>query len=717
MPETDAVSKSMESMINLDGAGLILATSFGYYKPFVVDLAKKYPDVEFRHAAPLWNKDKDPKNAGSYFGYLNQAHYVDGVAAGLSTKTNKLGFVAAKPIASVLSNINSFMLGARSVNPKATVQVSSPATGRCRCAKRSPPTRWSTPAATSSPATSTGRRSSSRRPRSAASRAAATTRARRRWRRRASSPAPNTSGSRSTRATPRISPRASRCQTSPPADTRSTSSRTRRSAPARPEAGKRRALAAIEGLKAKKPIYVGPLKDNKTGKVVIDKTYDNLDPVPRQDGLPAGGRRRLDDLKAEGEEPVSNPPVATGAPRGMVDPVASRAAGSDFVDRLRANSEYVVIPLFALLVAAALFAVFLLAIGKSPVDFVSYVWRGGFGTAFSLQNTLQRSAPLILTALAVAIPARIGLIMIGGEGALVLGGFAAGGARAFRCSAASRRCRRSSSCRDRRHDRRRLLGRHLPAILRYARGVNETISSLLLTYIGIAIMNFFVEGALRDLSNPNKPSTKPIGDAYMVGKIPGTEVHWGLAFGLALCVALYFLMSRTTFGFAARVTGGNFRAALAQGLPVGRLIVACSAIAGACAGLAGFFEVAAIQGRANASLAAGYGFTGILVSFLARHNPLAISAGRDPVRRTGRLGRPHPAAHGSARRDGAGAAGPDLRRSADLGNALRAVRDLPAGRATGPHMNARRRHQFSSPCSAARSAFRRRSCSSRSANA
>src|ERR1700722_15962393 len=123
VPETDAVSKSMESMINLDGAGLILATSFGYYTPFVVDLAKKYPDVEFRHAAPLWNKDKDPKNAGSYFGYLNQAHYVDGVAAGLSTKSNKIGFVAAKPIASVLSNINSFMLGARKVNPKAIVQV------------------------------------------------------------------------------------------------------------------------------------------------------------------------------------------------------------------------------------------------------------------------------------------------------------------------------------------------------------------------------------------------------------------------------------------------------------------------------------------------------------------------------------------------------------------------------------------------------------------
>src|ERR1700743_1136931 len=123
VPETDAVSKSMESMINLDGAGLILATSFGYYSPFVVDLAKKYPDVQFRHAAPLWNKDKDPKNAGSYFGYLNQGHYVDGVAAGLSTKTNKIGFVAANTIPSWLPNTTSVLLGARSVNPKATVQV------------------------------------------------------------------------------------------------------------------------------------------------------------------------------------------------------------------------------------------------------------------------------------------------------------------------------------------------------------------------------------------------------------------------------------------------------------------------------------------------------------------------------------------------------------------------------------------------------------------
>jgi simple sugar transport system permease protein len=310
----------------------------------------------------------------------------------------------------------------------------------------------------------------------------------------------------------------------------------------------------------------------------------------------------------------------------IASPLGTPLAGTRMNDmsiRVRRSAEYVAIPLFALAVSAILFSLFLLALGKSPSDFFQLVIRGGFGTAFSLQNTLQRSAPLILTALAVAVPARIGLVIIGGEGALVMGGFAAA-ALAIPM----------------------VLG-HWPALLvwlimaiaaalvggiwigivgylRHARGVNETISSLLLTYIGIAIMNFFVEGSLRDLSNPNKPSTMPIGDAYMMGKIPGTDVHWGLAVGIILAILLQILLARTTFGFAVRVAGGNARAALAQGLPVGKLIVICCMIAGACAGLAGFFEVAAIQGRANASLVAGYGFTGILVAFLARHNPIAI---------------------------------------------------------------------------------------------
>jgi simple sugar transport system substrate-binding protein len=121
--ETQDVTRSMESMIKLDGADLILGTSFGYFDPFMIDLAKRYPKVQFRHAAPLWNAERHPANLGSYFCYLNQAHYVNGVAAALSSAKGLIGFVAAKPISIVLSNINSVLLGARSVRPDAAVQL------------------------------------------------------------------------------------------------------------------------------------------------------------------------------------------------------------------------------------------------------------------------------------------------------------------------------------------------------------------------------------------------------------------------------------------------------------------------------------------------------------------------------------------------------------------------------------------------------------------
>ena len=285
--------------------------------------------------------------------------------------------------------------------------------------------------------------------------------------------------------------------------------------------------------------------------------------------------------------------------------------------------EAMLIPAGALVASALLFSVFLLILSRSPIDFFGLIWVGGFGSSFSIQNTLQRAAPLILTGLAFAIPARIGLTMIGAEGALVIGGFASGAiAIPLVLNAVPPAITLPVMALTA-----MLVGGlwvGLAGWLRHYRGVNETISSLLLTYIAIATMNFFVEGALRDPASANKPSTMPIGEAYRVGAIPGTSVHWGLVAGIVLAIVLYFLISRTTFGFAARVTGGNVRAARAQGLPVGFLVITCCLIAGACAGLAGFFDVAAVHGQVNASLVAGYGFTGILVAFLARQNPLAV---------------------------------------------------------------------------------------------
>ncbi len=123
VPENVAVQKTMESMINLDGATLLFPTSFGYFDPHILLEAAKFPDRTFLHCGGLYDETKHPKNVGSYFGYIDEAEYVSGIVAGMTTKTNKLGFVAAKPIPQVLRNINAFTLGARSVNPNVTTTV------------------------------------------------------------------------------------------------------------------------------------------------------------------------------------------------------------------------------------------------------------------------------------------------------------------------------------------------------------------------------------------------------------------------------------------------------------------------------------------------------------------------------------------------------------------------------------------------------------------
>lgn len=293
-----------------------------------------------------------------------------------------------------------------------------------------------------------------------------------------------------------------------------------------------------------------------------------------------------------------------------------------FSDRLRRYVELVLIPLLALGLSEVVFSAILLSIGKSPLAFFELLWLGAFGTAFSWQNTLQRAAPLILTALCVALPAQAGLVVIGGEGALVIGGLAAATVALVLIDWAPAALALAVMA---------IAGGAAGALwigfvglLRHRRGVNETIASLLLFYIAVAILSFLVEGPLRDAAASNKPSTRPIGHDFMIGTVPGTDLHWGLPVGVVLCVLAYVVMNHTTFGFAVKIAGGNARAALGQGLPVGRLIISCCLLGGMAAGLAGFFEIVAVHGSANASLVAGYGFTGILVSFLARHSPLAI---------------------------------------------------------------------------------------------
>ena len=285
---------------------------------------------------------------------------------------------------------------------------------------------------------------------------------------------------------------------------------------------------------------------------------------------------------------------------------------------IRRAVEAIAVPGVAITAALVLFGLFMALTGRNPVAVYQEMFRGSFGTWFSFQNTLQRAAPLMLTALATALPLRLGLVVLGGEGAMVLGGLAAAAVAVHFHTPFSVKAGMLVTG--------ALVGGGWLAMagaLRAYRGVNETISTLLLNYVAIALLNHLVEGPLRDPASLNKPSTLPIGDDNMLGTLPGLDVHWGLAWGLGACVLFWVLMQRTTFGFAARMVGGNVRAALLNGLPVRRLIVIVTFLGGLGAGVAGAIEVAAIHGTANASLVTGYGYTGVLVAFIARANPIA----------------------------------------------------------------------------------------------
>jgi general nucleoside transport system permease protein len=301
--------------------------------------------------------------------------------------------------------------------------------------------------------------------------------------------------------------------------------------------------------------------------------------------------------------------------------MATSTAEREIGRNLGVAIEALLIPIGALVVSMLLFGIFVLFAGVNPLSVYAYMVQGSFGSWFSLQNTLTRASPLILTALCTALPAQLGLMVIGAEGALVIGGLCATMAGVAMHGAAPFAVQLAMAVVG------MLAGGLWIALvggLRHYRGVNETISSLLLVYVSIALLNHIVEGPFRDPASLNKPSSPSIGDANMLGNIPGTDVHWGLVYGIIACILAHILIKHTVFGFSARVAGGNLRAARMVGLPVGRLVLITCFLGGAAAGLAGMVEVAAVQERANASLIAGYGYSGILVSFLARHNPLAI---------------------------------------------------------------------------------------------
>ena len=269
--------------------------------------------------------------------------------------------------------------------------------------------------------------------------------------------------------------------------------------------------------------------------------------------------------------------------------------------------------------AFVLFGVILWLAGKDPLQAYRDILTSTLGSTYGLSEVFVTMTPLILTALAVALPSRLGLINVGGEGQLYLGALLATWA-ALRFS-------------------------HLPSWLLLpmmiilgmiggglwavaagylrAKGiVNETITTLLLNVVAPSIVSFFVFGFWHSPMDTNKTPT--FAPAARLPTLFGTRVDLSLIIGLGLLALFWFVMKRTRWGLEIRSIGGNPVASRRNGIPVQAYLIGVMAVAGGFAGLAGMAQVSGYYGVLLANFSRGLGYMGFLVSWLAGGAPLGI---------------------------------------------------------------------------------------------
>jgi simple sugar transport system permease protein len=268
------------------------------------------------------------------------------------------------------------------------------------------------------------------------------------------------------------------------------------------------------------------------------------------------------------------------------------------------------------------FATVLLIFGKDPVRAYMDIFSHTLGSSYGLSEVLVKMIPLTLTAVAVALPARIWLINVGGEGQLCIGAlFATWGALNFNYPAWILIPWISILG---------FLGGGLWAlvsgVLRARGWASETISTLLLNYVAILIVNFFIFGPWKDPESANYPQSAPFPDAAILPAFGETRVHLGMVYSLIALILLYWVLSRTRWGLEMRAIGVNAEAARRNGIPISGYIILLMFIGGGIAGLAGMGEVSAIHGQLRPSLSPGYGYIGFLISWMAGGNAAGIVA-------------------------------------------------------------------------------------------
>ncbi len=277
--------------------------------------------------------------------------------------------------------------------------------------------------------------------------------------------------------------------------------------------------------------------------------------------------------------------------------------------------------LIIIALSLAVFALILLAAGRDPLRAYADTFTYTFGNPYGFSELLVRMIPLLLTAVAAALPARIGLINVGGEGQLYMGAWlASAGALAFPALPAGVFLPLMTVF--------GFIGgaawAAIPGALRAKKLVSEIIATLLLNYVAPMIVSFFIFGPWRGAESSSYPQSPAFAEAARLPSFFNTRIHLGLLFAVAALFAYWLLVEKSRWGVQMRAIGGNPDAAERLGIPIVLYTIVVMAIGGGIAGLAGMGEVSAIQGRLRQGLSPGYGFTGFLIAWLAGGNPAGI---------------------------------------------------------------------------------------------
>ncbi|MFQ5342916.1 MAG: ABC transporter permease [Anaerolineae bacterium] len=287
----------------------------------------------------------------------------------------------------------------------------------------------------------------------------------------------------------------------------------------------------------------------------------------------------------------------------------------------RSRTAALLVPIVSIILALVFGGILLKLAGADPWETYKAMAIGAFGAKYSISETLVKAIPLMLTGLAVAIAFRMLFWNIGAEGQLAVGGIAAAGVALFWADKLPAPVVLPAML---------VAGFAagavwglIPAALKAYLDVNEIITTLMMNYIAILMVNYLYTGPWKDPQGYGFPGSAQFPEIARLPRLTG-RVHLGIVFAVVAALLIWIVLDRTRWGYEIRVIGENPRAARYAGMSIARNILLVMLLSGGLAGIAGMSEVAGISHRLQKGLTVGYGYTAIIVAWLAKLNPWGV---------------------------------------------------------------------------------------------